>query len=145
MAYDGGTVGNLLITTKTIIYEADTFLMSAGLGVNAPTGDDATIRVNSTVAKIDNSALYLSPFVGSLWRPSDEWFVMSFSQIQVSTNGDPVLVRDGLFQVSERAATIQAPTALSFDLSIGRWLFRDRDALGAGNGARRRSAPVYGA
>ena len=130
MSYDGGTVGNLLITTKTIIYETDSFLTSAGLGVNTPTGDDAKIRVNSTVAKIDNSAVYLSPFVGSLWRPSDEWFVMTFSQIQASLNGDPVLLRDGLFQLSERAATIQAPAALSFDLQIGRWLFRDRvDAI----------------
>jgi hypothetical protein len=128
-AYDGGTVGNLLITGKALIYEDDAFVMSAGLGVNTPTGDDATIRVNSTVAKVDNSAVYLSPFLGSLWTPNDDWFLMGFSQIQVSTNGDQVLVRDGLFQVSDRAATVQAPSALSFDLSLGRWLFRNREAF----------------
>jgi len=124
--YDGGTVGNLLITGKTLVYESHSFLASVGLGVNAPTGDDATIRVNSTVARINNSAVYLSPFVGSLWTPSDEWFVMGFSQIQVSTNGDPIVVSDGVLQTRERVGTIQAPTALAFDLSIGRWLFRDR-------------------
>ncbi|QDT54326.1 hypothetical protein Pan44_23550 [Caulifigura coniformis] len=129
LAYDGGNVGNLLVTAKTLLYESDAFAMSAGLGVAAPTGSDATIRVNSTLAKIDNSAVYLSPFLASLWTPSDEWFVMGFSQIQVSANGDPVVLRDPLLGNS-RVATVNAPTALSLDLSIGRWLFRDRtDAI----------------
>jgi len=129
LAYDGGNIGNLLITAKTLLYESDAFAMSAGLGLAAPTGSDATIRVNSTLAKIDNSAVYLSPFFASLWTPSDEWFVMGFSQIQVSANGDPVTLRDPLLG-SSRVATVNAPTALSLDLSIGRWLFRDRtDAI----------------
>lgn len=125
-AYDGGTVGNLMITGKTILYEVDGFVTSIGLGVNTPTGDDATLRVNSSTAKIDNQAVYLSPFIGSLWTPSDNWFVTGFSQIQVSTNGDSVIVSDPSLQPRDRVATVQAPAALSFDLSLGRWLFRDR-------------------
>jgi hypothetical protein len=123
--YDGGTVGNLLITGKTVIYEAETFVTATGLGLQAPTGDDVVLRVNSTVSRINNSAVYLSPFVGSLWTPNDEWFLMTFSQVQISASGDPVVVSDPLL-TRERVGTIQAPHAMSFDLSIGRWLFRDR-------------------
>ncbi len=130
LGYDGGTLGNLLLTAKTLIYDGDQFIMSTGLGVIAPTGADTKIRVNSTLVTVDNSAVYLSPFVGALWTPNDEWFVMGFGQIQFSTGGDPVFVRDNSLSLNERSGVLTAPHVLSLDLSVGRWLFRDRrDAL----------------
>ncbi|HVJ67339.1 MAG TPA: hypothetical protein VM510_05105, partial [Caulifigura sp.] len=127
--YDGGTLGNVMLTGKTLIYEGDQFLASTGMGVILPTAADTRFRANSTTVTVDNSAVYLSPFLGSLWTPNDQWFVMAFGQVQFSANGDPIIVRDSEIGSTSRVAVLNAPSVLSVDLSVGRWLFRDHEGL----------------
>ncbi len=132
-AYNGGTLGNMLITGKVLLYEDEEFIFSTGMGVMAPTGEDTVTRVDSTLLRMENQAVYLSPFIGSLWTPDSDWFIMGFAQIQVSANGDPLIVREGILSTDQQFGTLTAPTALSLDLSVGRWLFRDRvDAIISG-------------
>lgn len=123
--FDAGSFGNLLITGKMLITQTDQFVASTGMGLMAPTASDVRATAGGSTMITRNEAVYLSPFFATMWTPDDDWFLMTFSQVQVGTTGDDVVLRD--FDGSSRIGRLNAPAASMFDLSLGRWLFRDRE------------------
>lgn len=125
-AYEGGTAGNLVITGKVLLYSDEEFVVSGGLGIEAPTGSDSSAAVNTTVVQFENSTVYFSPFVGGIWLPNEDWFVSSYAQLQLAAGGNPVLVDDLLLPSATRIGTLTPPAGGMIDIAVGRWLYRDR-------------------
>jgi hypothetical protein len=118
--------GNVAIILKQVVYHDDRFLFAGGLGVTAPTGKSTQLfRTNGTrILVLDNNAVHLLPYVGSLWTPSERFYLQSFLQVDVDVNGNPVQ-GDYSGGVLPRAGVLQDATLLFVDGQAGYWLWRD--------------------
>lgn len=96
--------GDLQTTLKGVLASQEDWLVSAGLGIGAPTGQ--------LPQGIPAGNWYFSPFVGYLIAPTDaNWFIQGFEQIDV-----PYKSQDqGLIHT---------------DIAIGMWLLRDPQGTG---------------
>jgi hypothetical protein len=126
---EGGNVGNLSLISKLALVREECCAVSAGLGIEAPTGSDAEARIAFTNYRIVNEAVHLHPYFAVLSQSTDDWFVHAFTQLDVALNGNPV----------EFSAAAGPPgagtfgeyneqTLLHFDFSFGQWFYRDRCA-----------------
>src|SRR6185436_17528092 len=87
--FDGGTVGNLTITPKFMLLTSNTSVLSAGLGVNTPTGGDTNLQFDGNLFTVHNQAVHLLPFVAYSTAPGDVAFLQAFAQLDLATNGNP--------------------------------------------------------
>lgn len=123
---EGGHFGNLSILPKLLLYEDERTAVSAGLGIEAPTGSDAEARVAFTAYRVENEAVHLHPYLGVLAQPTDRFFVHAFAQLDVAANGNPVkFTAGGLPPDAGTFGVYNEQTLLHLDVSLGRWLYRD--------------------
>ena len=120
-----GSVGNLAILLKRMVYQSDNMAVAAGLGIDTPTGSEVRGYLTPTSFVMRNQAVHLMPYIGLLEVPSERLFYQCFLQVDVPTNGNRVDYSDpvagaGTFGVLSEATLLYA------DVSIGYWLFRDR-------------------
>jgi hypothetical protein len=103
----GGQVGDLsLILKYALLNDCNTGnVISTGLLVTVPTGNDLTAADGSTV-----NPTYVQPFVGFVWN-TDKLYVHGFSSLAVPTQSSDV-------------------TFLFNDLGVGYWLYRDAESRG---------------
>ena len=137
----GGSVGNVAISAKRLLYRDDTSACVAGIGLDLPTGGDVvgafgTLRSlpGSVVTswRISNRAVHVSPFLGVLRQSDDRLtFMHAFGQLDFATTGNPLngATRDLLsaprpVPLDEQKLNEQA--LLHLDASIGRWLYHKR-------------------
>jgi len=126
----GGDVGNLALIFKNVLYNDTGTVVSAGLGVNIPTGDDASALVGVTRYELQNNAVFLSPYFAVMRNPNDLFFWHMFGQLDVAANGN---------RFSFRSLPPDAPsggalgkftdqTLFHLDVGSGVWLIRRPDA-----------------
>jgi hypothetical protein len=84
--------GNMTFTYKHVLIQGDRGLLSAGLGVAIPTGDDARLSLPAgpTILAIDNESVHLLPFAAILSNATDRLFWQAFVQLDIDANGNPV-------------------------------------------------------
>jgi hypothetical protein len=125
----GGNVGNLAVIVKRLVYRCDTLAVSIGLGIDTPTGSDATgfaeapLPVPKTAAfVVHNDAVHLLPYAGFVNAPSERFFWEGFVQVDVATNPNRVDYQNnrgpGTGELSEQ-------NLLYLDLAGGYWLYRN--------------------
>jgi len=124
-AVSSGSVGNLAILLKRMLYRSDTTAIAAGLGIDTPTGSDVWGYANPTSFTMHNQAVHLMPFVGLLQAPTDRLFYQCFLQVDVPTNGNRIDYSDPIAGTGS-FGTLNEQTLLYVDMSLGYWLFRDR-------------------
>ncbi len=121
---DGVEFGNSTIIPKFIIGDGPDHVFSAGLGINLPTARNASIRgpgnFSQPFLNIQNQAVHLSPFLGLLWVPSENTYVMSYIQADFATNGNTVTDGGG-----NRLGSLHDQNLLHFDVTVGHFLYRD--------------------
>jgi hypothetical protein len=118
---DGVEFGNLTLLPKFIINDGPDFVFSVGLGINLPTALDASFtNLQQPFLRIHNEAVHLSPFLGLLWLPTDNMYVISFVQADFAANGNQVTDGGG-----NRLGTLHDQNLLYFDVTLGRFLYRD--------------------
>lgn len=127
----GGEVGDLSVILKHLLYVDDTSAISAGLGINTPTGSDAQVFLPFQTPPpveftLGNEALHLLPFVGFLCDPDTGFYFHGFVQADIATKGNPVLVTGGGVPIADGRLNDQ--TLLYVDAGAGYWLFRDATA-----------------
>jgi hypothetical protein len=116
----GGSVGNLAVLLKRMLYESEWAACSAGLGIDIPTGSDTQGYVTGiTDFTLQNQAVHLMPFLALTGAPSDCFFYHAFLQIDVPANGNRV-DRDGA-----TVGVLQEQTLLYADIGVGAWLYRN--------------------
>jgi hypothetical protein len=115
--------GNLTMIWKTLLYESQQTLVSGGLGVAAPTGDDTRLyRLDGRqILQIRNESVHLLPYVAVLSSPIDSLFLQGFLQFDVDANGNPAFgnaAGGGLGSIG----TLHDPTLMFIDVALGyRW------------------------
>ena len=98
--FSGGTTntnsaefGNLSMYLKTLLWSNDSFGVSAGCGVSAPTSNDFRVRDAATrniILAVDNESPHVLPFVGAIYAPDERLFAQSLLQFDFDTIGNPV-------------------------------------------------------
>jgi hypothetical protein len=121
---DGGSVGNLAVILKGLVYETDITSVAVGLGIDTPTGSDVRGLTPAPLADYTfrNQAVHLMPFIGFMQAPNDIWFCEGFLQVDIPANGNP-------FELSAPGpgtlGILNEQTLLYLDLSLGCWLYRN--------------------
>jgi hypothetical protein len=126
----GGRVGNLSILAKRLLLAGDCAALSAGLGIDVPTGSEALVDLPNLPVPyqvtLQNQAVHLMPFLALLGAPDDMLFYHGFLQVDVPTNGNPIEFESKLN--SGTAGMLQDQLLLYVDFGAGMWLMRNPDA-----------------
>ncbi len=120
---DSGRVGNLTIILKSLLLVCDDYAVTAGLGIDTPTGSDVSgaLPLLGGAFRVDNTAVHLLPFLGVAWAPNDLYFMQFFTQFDIATNGNDVAVFDPT-QVT--VGSLNPQNLVHLDLELGRWLYQ---------------------
>ncbi|MDB4534332.1 hypothetical protein N9242_05610 [Vicingaceae bacterium] len=122
------STGNLALIGKRVLFQNNCRIVSAGLGVSVPTGDDASFIAGDELFTVKNRATHIAPFLATLWEPNEKWFFHGFLTVDVAASSNPVEYRQlmpagnaGLF------GEFTNQSLLNVDLAAGYWWFRDRE------------------
>jgi hypothetical protein len=125
----GGNAGNLQVNVKRLVYQSEETALSAGLGIDVPTGSDVRCGVPSGEFTLRNDAVHLMPFIGLLRRPDERFFWQAFLQVDVPTIGNRVEF-DNARGVGQLLGRFDEQTLLYADISAGYWLYRNAEHAG---------------
>jgi hypothetical protein len=123
---DGGSVGNLSVIAKALLYADDQTAIAAGLGIETPTGDDTTLRVAFTNYRIESEAFHLSPYLAVQNAYDDILFSNAFLQVDLPLGGNSFsFTSAGGLPDAGTLGVYDEQALLHVDLSLGAWLHRD--------------------
>lgn len=132
---DGTEFGNLTLVTKFLLTERCNRSWSAGMALTVPTADDATITTTGTpnpsggpLVRIENEAYSLHPFMAWNVRPTNDTWITYSTQLDFNLEGNGFISLPG--SGAETADKYNDQNLLSFDVSMGRWFYRDRCCSG---------------
>ncbi len=122
---DTGEFGNLRLSLKGLFYKSNSFNSSAGLALSIPTGNDTRVFLpNGTeLAKIDNEAFLITPFLAGLWTPNDRFFAQGWLAFDFDAAGNTTYAnvnQQGLIRVGE----LDSQVLMQLDFQAGYWLCR---------------------
>ena len=127
---DTGVVGNLSLIGKRLLVNSEDLIVSAGLGVEFPTGADGSAMTGDTLFNIENEALYLQPFVAAT-LDNGTTFVHAFLQIDVDLKGSPLQISGPLLPGRPvGVGEVTGPTLIHWDTSAGIRLINSDDTSG---------------
>jgi len=115
--------GDLTLIYKQVLLERDQFLVSAGLGLTLPTGEDARVfnTIGQEIIDLDHASTHLLPFVGMLHTYDSGWYWQAFVQLDVDLNGNPISADvNGINRIP--VGVLQDQTLMFVDLGVGYWL-----------------------
>ena len=123
------STGNVAMILKRQMYQDDFRVISTGVGVSAPTGDDSSFISGQEMFTVKNRATHVAPFIAGLWTPGDKWFYHGFLSVDLAASGNPIEYRDILACGCPGGSLgeLQNQTLLNLDFSAGYWWFRGRD------------------
>ena len=127
-----GQWGDIMVTSKLVVYQDKELAVSAGIRTVLPTAPDIQLQQSDGTVLVDvkNQSIRLDPFIGFLWVPNDKFFLQGFLQYDVDANGSPVLMPDGP-GTSTLAETGRIHSMLFqyIDISAARWLYKNPHAI----------------
>jgi hypothetical protein len=131
--YSVGTtsVGNLNVLLKRLLYADGNRAVSAGLGIEAPTGAEGWVRTINMTATLDPKAAHLVPFV-AFTHGHERWFGNGFMQLDVATQGDRLTADLENPGVPQLVGRINQQPLLGLDLGGGYWLLPPEQPFGSG-------------
>ena len=127
---EGGNIGNFAVILKRLFFTTDNFAVAAGLGINLPTGSDATGSLVGAQWRVNNEAVHYLPFFGVAGVPADAFFYQAFAQLDIAGTGNSVEIDDSFGQ--ERIGRLNDQTLLFLDATGGAWLYRNPNSRVAG-------------
>jgi hypothetical protein len=89
--------GNVFMSFKGLLWANDRWASTMGTSVSLPTEQDIRVsrRDGTELIQIKNESVHLLPFLGFTFFPSDRLFAQVLTQVDVDTNGRPVLANFG--------------------------------------------------
>jgi len=121
----GGEIGNASFILKHLLYVGPRLGVSAGIGLNTPTGSDVAgslPRHDSPLSfEVRNEAYQALPFIGAVATDGDRVFGHVFLQVDAGLNGNQVSFSDS--NGNSFSTRFNEQTLLYLDASYGRWLF----------------------
>lgn len=129
----GGSVGNLALIFKHLLYLDEQLSVVAGLGIETPTGSSFTVTDTSSFPTsqlvFQNDALYLLPYIGALWGGDRPYFINVFLQFDFATGGNRIEAGD-LGGPLNTLGRFNQQNLLFFDLGTGYWLYQNDTGSG---------------
>ncbi len=115
--------GDLTLVYKHLVWEREDFLISAGVGLTVPTGDDAAVYTTTGQQIIDlqHNSTHLLPFLAMLHTYDSGWYWQAFMQFDFDVNGNP-LSADMNGTNLQPSGVLQDQSLLFVDLGLGYWL-----------------------
>lgn len=144
--------GDLTFTLKQLLVKRRNYSIAAGVGVSAPTSDDFSYSIPSSVipftARLDSDgsavtgfdqqlllvirggellrvqrrAFHVLPFFGGVYAPNRRFFAQGILQLDIDANGDPVLAQNSDGELEE-IGVLQQQNFVYLDVSTGYWLY----------------------
>ena len=127
-AYAGGSFGNLDVIFKRVLIANDRRVVAAGIRVETPTGSSwsaSSLTSGPASFTLDPSAVHITPYLGCLRQLDDIWFVNSFFQLDMATNGDRLIA--SLNNGPQQEFKLNPPPMLQIDIGGGVWLVTPSD------------------
>jgi hypothetical protein len=118
-------LGNMTLFFKGLLYQTDTFSLTSGVGVTLPTADDIRVvdpELGVTLDVIRNRSVHVLPFIGSVFTPTNRWFIQNTWQLDVPVNGNTVYTTDPSL-VLEKEGTLDDPLFLFGSIGTGYWVY----------------------
>lgn len=125
------SVGNVNVLLKRLLYADGNRAISAGLGIEAPTGDDGTLRTVNLTATLDPKATHLVPYL-AFTHGHERWFGNGFMQLDIASQGDRLTATIDNSGVSQLVGRINQQPLLGLDLGGGYWLLPPEQPMGNG-------------
>jgi hypothetical protein len=126
-----GEIGNLGMAVKALLLQSETYAVSAGLAISAPTAKDIAVfadQESSASTQILNQSVHLLPFVGGLWTPNERFFAIGYMQLDIDANGDSVnqtSFDDSGNLVTTNVGRYNEQTMLYLEGAVGYWIRRE--------------------
>ena len=125
-----GVTGNLSFIGKQLLMNDENFVLSCGLGIEFPTGANASVLSGNNLYRLDNQSLFLQPFFAMTFG-HDNLFFHSFLQADVDAAESSLSVsnvanpgpRTGLGNITQQ-------TLVHWDTAAGLWLARSDERSG---------------
>jgi hypothetical protein len=146
----GGSVGNLAVIVKALLYKSCTFAVGLGVGIDTPIGSnvDGTVVVPPTAPTdgmetiqrqlpgtgtftVHDDSVHVLPYAGFVWAPTCRLFAQGFAQVDVAANGNRIDYSERMLgnpTTSGQLGILNEQTLLYLDLSTGYWLYRNQCA-----------------
>jgi len=115
----GNEIGNLNVAVKRLLCGGEYCALTAGLGIDVPTGGDVQGIAQGESFRVRNDAVHLQPFLGCVGAPNDRFFYHGFAQLDIDANGNRI------GQDSLEFGVLQDQTLLLLDASAGVWAYRN--------------------
>jgi hypothetical protein len=129
---NSGSVGNLTVVLKSLLYMDGATAVGAGLAIETPTGSDTIARLGTSNIRFQNQAAHLLPYIGFVWSPGDpRWgwgdglFFSGFAQIDINASGNAVDVLGPNSIPTQTLGQLTDQNLGFLDIAAGYWLFRD--------------------
>lgn len=120
-----GKIGNLGFMTKTAIWRSDYSILSAGLGLDLPTGSGVRGEGPSGGYEIRNTSTGVLPYLGIMVLPSDATFFQTFISASVPASGNEFVVTPFAGAPPQTVGIFTPQTRLHLDLAAGTWFYQN--------------------
>jgi hypothetical protein len=120
--HSDGEFGNVGLIGKLQLVKTENRVVSAGVGLQIPTGGDINGEFDGSVFTIENDAVVISPFLAFAATPDSNWFYQGFAQADFTAKGNTF---SGLGQLTE----FDSQSLLRLSGGGGRWFFRKNHGL----------------
>ncbi len=89
--------GNVFMSLKGLLWANERWASTMGTSVTVPTEQDIRVsrRDGTELIQIKNQSVHILPFLGFAFFPSERIFAQVLTQVDVDTNGRPVLANFG--------------------------------------------------
>jgi hypothetical protein len=122
-------LGDLHLVLKGLAYRSNTLYAGGGLAFDLPTAKDVNVIApdGTTLIKVRNQAVLLTPYVAYLWAPNNNFFFQNWYQFVIDTNGNTVQANFPTFGL-ENVGRIHQQSLLQIDAQVGYWAYRSADS-----------------
>lgn len=124
-----GGEGNLYAVGKVLLYEGHEFAAAGGMAVDIPSGRNAQFIIQNEVnALYRNDATYLTPFLATLWTPTQKTFYQGWLGVDVPVGKNQVDIISPVEgdALVEGSLEVDQVTRLTGDLLAGYWFYQNR-------------------
>lgn len=129
VGYDVETIGNLVVSLKTLLSSTEDHAVAMGLAVTVPTASDLDIDLAGDELEIRNEAVHLLPYFAVQLTPDDNWFFHLFGQFDSAASSNEFVFRSG---GATSSAKVREQSLFYVDASAGYWWHRADDAVTEG-------------
>jgi hypothetical protein len=125
-------IGNVHLTLKGLLYADQSLVVSSGVGLGLPTGNDVRARLSdgTDLVRIRNDAFIVTPYAAALYTPSERAFAQLWLAYGIDANGNGTDVNTNLTGL-QRVGRITDQNLAQVDGQLGYWLYRAADRSAA--------------